>query len=43
MDNMLMPYVWDLPDSAIEQVEKSKIGVVKHIDELMTPAVFQNK
>ena len=38
-----MPYVWDLSDSTIERVEKFEIGDTIHIDEPMTPAVFQNE
>ena len=42
MDKMLMPYMWDLSDSSIKQVEKLEIDDMVHIDEVMTPAVFQN-
>ena len=43
MDKMLMPYMWDLSDSSIKQVEKLEIDDMVHIDEVMTPAVFQNE
>ena len=42
MDNMLMPYIWDLSDHIKEQVEKTEVGDMIHINEPLMPAVFQN-
>ena len=43
MDKILMPYIWNLTDHTLEQVEKLEVGDMAHIDEAITPAVFQNE